>query len=148
MSSHLVLVDNTNSNSSIQYSGPWFEVQNTQINTGPFWKHLTRRHCQCKLFFPFSGMSRLVYCRALCSIIRSIQKPQLRDLNFDLNFLIGKLEHGDSDEALSYRSWGLSCAPSWGRVGELWTTLLFSGSAVLVYRTSITRNALEVFYQH
>ena len=42
--------------------------------------------------------------RTEIDLMRSIQKPQLHNLNFDLNFLIGKLEL--EVEALSCWSWG------------------------------------------
>ena len=57
----LVLIDDTNS--SIQYSGPWFEVENTQINTGdfgpPFQNTLHGVTANANFSFPFSGIYHL-----------------------------------------------------------------------------------------
>ena len=86
----LVLIDDTSP--SIQYSGPWFEVENTQISTGtfgpPFQNTLHGVNATANFSFPFSGMSRLLICFGALSLLSS-----------------------------------------------------FSGSAVLVYGTSITTNA-------
>ena len=58
----LVLIDDTNP--SIQYSGPWFEVNNTQIDTGwnglPFKNILHGVNVTANFSFSFSGMSRLL----------------------------------------------------------------------------------------
>ena len=90
MSSPLILIDDTNS--TIQYSGPWFEVENTQINTGafgpPFQNTLHGVTVNANFSFPFSGMYRLIYWFAF----------------------------------------------------ELSHSIVISGSAVLVYGTSITTN--------
>jgi hypothetical protein len=57
-----VLIDDTNP--SIQYSGPWFEVNNTQLNTGvfgpPFQNTLHGVNISANFSFPFSGMSHLL----------------------------------------------------------------------------------------
>ena len=59
----LVVIDDTNP--SIQYSGPWFGVTNTQIDTGifgpPFNKTLHGVNVTANLSLNFSGMSRLLY---------------------------------------------------------------------------------------
>ena len=58
----LVMIDDTDP--SIQYSGPWFEVNNTQIETGtngpPFQNTLHGVNVTAKFSFQFSGMSRLL----------------------------------------------------------------------------------------
>ena len=58
-----VIIDDTNS--SIQYSGPWFEVNNTQIETGfngpPFQNTLHGVNVTANFSFQFSGMSCLLY---------------------------------------------------------------------------------------
>ena len=58
----LVLIDDTSPN--IQYSGPWFEVENTQISTGdfgpPFQNTLHGVNVTANFSFPFSGLSRLL----------------------------------------------------------------------------------------
>ena len=55
-----VAIDDTDP--SIQYSGPWFEVNNTQINTGlmgpPFQNTLHGVNVTASFSFNFSGMSR------------------------------------------------------------------------------------------
>ena len=60
---HLVLIDDMNP--SIQYSGPWFEVNNTQIDTGwnglPFKNILHGVNVTANFSFSFSGMSQLLY---------------------------------------------------------------------------------------
>jgi hypothetical protein len=68
MSSPFVLIDDTNS--SIHYSGPWFNVINTQIDTGsygrPFQNTLHGVNVTAYFSFPFSGMSRvLTFSQAL-----------------------------------------------------------------------------------
>jgi hypothetical protein len=59
----LVVIDDTDS--SIQYSGPWFEVNNTQIDTGfnglPFQNTLHGVNVTASFSFNFSGMSRLLF---------------------------------------------------------------------------------------
>ena len=59
-----VLIDDTSPD--IQYFGPWFEVQNTQLNTGtfgpPFQNTLHGVNVSANFSFPFSGMSRLLIC--------------------------------------------------------------------------------------
>jgi hypothetical protein len=59
-----VAIDDTDP--SIQYSGPsWFEVNNTQIDTGtfgtPFQNTLHGVNVTASFSFNFSGMSRLLY---------------------------------------------------------------------------------------
>ena len=66
--------------------------------------------------------------------MRSIQKPWLCSLNFDLNFtnfLIGNLKF--EVEAQGYWSWGSSWAASWGQVRHLWNTLLWWLLVLLSY---------------
>ena len=59
MSQHLVIVDDTSPD--IQYHGPWFEVQNTQLNTGslgpPFENTLHGVNVSATMSFSFNGMS-------------------------------------------------------------------------------------------
>ncbi|KAF8808392.1 hypothetical protein BYT27DRAFT_7337774 [Phlegmacium glaucopus] len=59
MAQRLVLVDDTNSN--IQYSGPWFAAQNTQLNTGnfgpPFQNTLHGVNVDASFSYSFSGSS-------------------------------------------------------------------------------------------
>lgn len=54
----MVLVDDTNPN--VQYSGPWFSVQDTQTHLGnlgiPFQNTLHGVNVNATLSFPFSGM--------------------------------------------------------------------------------------------
>lgn len=58
-----VVIDDTNSN--IQYSGPWFEVNDSQTTTGvlgaPFQNTLHGVDVSASFSFPFSGMSHLLY---------------------------------------------------------------------------------------
>ena len=58
-----VVIDDTDP--SIQYSGHWFEVNNTQIDTGvmgpPFQNTLHGVNVNANFSFNFSGMSRLLY---------------------------------------------------------------------------------------
>jgi hypothetical protein len=60
--SRLVLIDDTNP--SIQYVGPWFEVNNTQNDIGtngpPFQNTLHGVNVTASFSFNFSGMSRLL----------------------------------------------------------------------------------------
>ena len=80
-----VLIDDTNP--SIQYFGPWFEVENTQINTGafgpPFQNTLHGVTVDANFSFPFNGMSCLVYWFAFepshSIIVFRIGSPCLRD---------------------------------------------------------------------
>ena len=77
-----VLIDDTSPN--IQYSGPWFEVKNTQINTGtfgpPFQNTLHGVNVSANFSFPFSGMSRLLICFwALSLVVFRIGSHCLRD---------------------------------------------------------------------
>ena len=69
MSSPFVLIDDTNS--SIQYSGSWFEIKNTQINTGsygrPFQDTLHGVNVTAYFSFPFSGISSLLFTDLLSS---------------------------------------------------------------------------------
>jgi hypothetical protein len=62
--SRRVIIDDANP--SIQYSGPWFEVDDSQLNTGafgnPFQNTLHGVNVNANFSFPFSGMSRLLYC--------------------------------------------------------------------------------------
>ena len=59
MSQRLILVDDTSPD--IQYYGPWFEVQNTQLDTGnwgsPFENTLHGVNVSASMSFSFSGMS-------------------------------------------------------------------------------------------
>ena len=61
--SRFVVIDDTNP--SIQYSGPWFEVNNTQVDTGimgpPFQNTLHGVNVTANFSFPFSGKSCLLY---------------------------------------------------------------------------------------
>ena len=60
MSYELVLIDDTNSN--IQYSGPWITAQNTQLNIGnhgpPFQNTLHGVSVNASFSYSFSGMYR------------------------------------------------------------------------------------------
>ena len=60
MSDRLVLVDDTNTN--INYDGPWFTAQNTQLNTGtngpPYQNTLHGVKANASFSYFFSGMSR------------------------------------------------------------------------------------------
>ena len=71
MSNRLVLVDDTNSN--IQYSGPWFTVQNTQLSTGtngpPFQNTLHGVNVNASFSYSFSGMSRWLVCFIVLSLV-------------------------------------------------------------------------------
>ena len=71
----LVLIDDTSP--SIQYSGPWFEVENTQFNTGtfgpPFQNTLHGVNATANFSFPFSGISRLLICFRALSLYRCFQ---------------------------------------------------------------------------
>jgi hypothetical protein len=62
MSRPIVIIDDTDPR--IQYSGPWFEVDNTQITTGtfgpPFQNTLHGVTVNANFSFPFTGMSRLL----------------------------------------------------------------------------------------
>ena len=64
MVQRLVLVDDTNPN--IQYSGPWFTAQNTQLNTGnfgpPFQNTLHGVGADASFSYSFSGMPRWLLC--------------------------------------------------------------------------------------
>ena len=68
MSSPFIIIDDTNS--SIQYSGPWFEIKNTQVNTGsygrPFLDSLHGVNVTAYFSFHFSGIS-CFYCTDLLS---------------------------------------------------------------------------------
>ena len=74
----LVLIDDTSPN--IQYSGPWFEVENTQISTGdfgpPFQNTLHGVNVTANFSFPFSGLSRLLICFRSLSLYRRFQERQ------------------------------------------------------------------------
>ena len=71
MESIRVLVDDTNPN--IQYSGPWFTAQNTQLNTGnlgpPFQNSLHGVNVNASFSYSFSGMSRWLVCFIALSLV-------------------------------------------------------------------------------
>ena len=84
MSSPFVLIDDTNS--SIHYSGPWFEVENAQTDTGsygrPFQDTLHGVNVTAYFSFPFSGIliTLLIWFEPSHSIIVfRIGCPCLRD---------------------------------------------------------------------
>ena len=58
-----VVIDDTDP--SIQYSGPWFEANNSEIGTGylgsPFQKTLHGVIVNASFSFNFNGMSHLLY---------------------------------------------------------------------------------------
>ena len=63
-----IIVDDTNTN--IQYAGPWFTAQNSQLNIGsngpPFQNTLHGVNANASFSYSFSGMSRSLLCfRAL-----------------------------------------------------------------------------------
>ena len=66
-----LLVDDTNPN--IQYSGPWFTAQNTQLNTGnlgpPFQNTLHGVNISASFSYSFSGMSRWLVCFIALSLV-------------------------------------------------------------------------------
>ena len=71
MSNRLVLVDDTNPN--IQYTGPWFIAQNTQLDIGnegpPFQNTLHGVNINASFSYSFSGMTKwLVYFISLSLI--------------------------------------------------------------------------------
>jgi hypothetical protein len=60
--SRFVIIDDTDP--SIQYSGPWFEIENTHIDTGdngpPFNNTLHGVNVTANFSFPFNGTSHLL----------------------------------------------------------------------------------------
>ena len=70
MSSPFVVIDDTNSESSIQYFGPWFKFLTTQDDTlsygSPFENTLHGVNVTAYFSFPFSGTARLLHL-LICS---------------------------------------------------------------------------------
>ena len=66
-----VLVDDTNPN--IQYSGPWFTAQNSQLNIGnngpPFQNTLHGVNVNASFSYSFSGMFRWFFCFIALSLV-------------------------------------------------------------------------------
>ena len=71
MSNRLVVVDDTDPN--IQYSGPWFTAQNSQLTTGnfgpPFQSTLHGVSNNASFSYSFSGMSRWLVCFIALSLV-------------------------------------------------------------------------------
>ena len=71
MSNRLVVVDDTDPN--IQYSGPWFTAQNSQLTTGnfgpPFQSTLHGVSNNASFSYSFSGMSRWLVCFIAPSLV-------------------------------------------------------------------------------
>ena len=72
MSNRVVIVDDTNPN--IQYFGPWFAAQNTQLNTystrgPPFQNTLHGVKVNASFSYSFSGMYRWLFCFITLSLV-------------------------------------------------------------------------------
>ena len=71
MSNRVVLVDDTDPN--IQYSGPWFTAQNSELDIGtngpPFQNTLHGVDVSASFSYSFSGMFRLLVCFIALSLV-------------------------------------------------------------------------------
>ncbi|KAF8808393.1 hypothetical protein BYT27DRAFT_7337775 [Phlegmacium glaucopus] len=93
MSQRLVLVDDTNPN--IQYSGPWFSTQNTQLNTGdfgtPFQNTLHGVNVDANFSYSFNGSSVTVLGTSTVPDTNFLSGPDLSWECFVDNSSIGSL---------------------------------------------------------